>query len=267
MADAEHPSDLPGASGTPPAMPASVYPDVKVAKSVPGETPKAKNSDLGTRIASAAAMLVVAGIAFALGGWWWTVFVIAVGIGVLLEWANLVFDFVPTPFRRGIWLAGGLVYVGIAAAMLAQLRQEQGEGFMLLPMILLGVIATDVGAYFAGRAIGGPKIAPRISPSKTWAGLGGGMALAALAEVVLTVVTDGFETWAAIGVAVFGVLTAIVAQIGDFFESWMKRRAGVKDSGNLIPGHGGLFDRLDGLLAAMFVLGLLALPIALLGAA
>ena len=226
----------------------------------------AKPSDLGARVASAAVMLGVAGIAFALGGWWWTIFVALAGIGVLAEWASLVFAFERRPFRRGLWLAGGLVYVGIASSMVAQLRQEQGEGFMLLPMVLLGVIATDVGAFFVGRTVGGPKIAPSISPSKTWSGLGGGIVFAALAEVVLTTVLDGgFNIIAAAGVTEFGVLTAIIAQTGDFFESWMKRRAGVKDSGRLLPGHGGLFDRLDGLLAVMFVLGLLALPIALYG--
>ncbi|HEX8057284.1 MAG TPA: phosphatidate cytidylyltransferase [Novosphingobium sp.] len=257
MVDADRPAE----------QPAQGYPEVRIAKPAP-DVPKAKKSDLGTRIVSAVVMLAAAGLAFWLGGWWWTGFVIVVGMGVLLEWANLVFGFVPTPFRRGLWLAAGLVYVGVAASMLAQLRHEQGDGFMLLPMVLLGVIATDVGAYFAGRAIGGPKIAPKISPSKTWAGLGGGMVLAGLAEIALTTFVErGFDIRMALGVAVFGALTAIVAQVGDFFESWMKRRAGVKDSSDLIPGHGGLFDRLDGLLAVMFALGLFALPITLANAA
>lgn len=264
MADAKHPPETP-AQGSGPAQ---GYPVVRIAKPVLDGRPTTRKSDLGTRIASAVAMLLVAGLAFLLGGWWWTAFVIIVGMGVLLEWANLVFGFVRTPFRRGLWLAAGLVYIGVAASMLAELRHEQGRGFMLLPMVLLGVIATDVGAYFAGRAIGGPKIAPSISPSKTWAGLCGGMLLAALAEIALTsFVERGFDIQTALGVAVFGGLIAIIAQVGDFFESWMKRRAGVKDSSDLIPGHGGLFDRLDGLLAVMFALGLLALPIVLLEAA
>lgn len=232
----------------------------------PQPTEPPKRSDLGVRFASALVMLAVAGGAFWLGGWWWLVFVALAGVGVLLEWAGLVFGFVAAPFRRGVWLGGGLIYVGVASAMLLYLRQEAGSGYFLLPMALIAVVATDVGAYFAGRTIGGPKIAPRISPSKTWAGLGGGMLLAALALIAFTALVErGIGPRTALGSALFGALAAIIAQIGDFFESWMKRRAGVKDSGRLIPGHGGLLDRLDGLLAVMFVLGLLSLAITLYG--
>ncbi len=125
--------------------------------------------------------------------------------------------------------------------------------------LLLAVIATDIGAYFAGRSIGGPKIAPSISPSKTWAGLAGGMAGAAL--VLMLGRGNGMAAEAIGG----GAMLAIVAQAGDFFESWMKRRAGVKDSGKLIPGHGGLFDRVDGLLAVVFVGGVAAVGAGILG--
>jgi phosphatidate cytidylyltransferase len=131
------------------------------------------------------------------------------------------------------------------------------------------VIATDVGAYFAGRTFGGPKIAPRISPGKTWSGLLGGMLAAGIAFYALfpglcydnctsetfIFLPGGFNWLEFLGVLPFGAAIATIAQIGDFFESWMKRRAGVKDSGRLLPGHGGLFDRVDGLLAVMFVPG------------
>jgi phosphatidate cytidylyltransferase len=132
---------------------------------------------------------------------------------------------------------------------------------------LLPVIAVDVGAYFAGRAIGGPKIAPKISPSKTWAGLGGGALAAGLLGVAVQVINNGSAaSLAGIALAMLGgLLTAVVAQSGDFFESWMKRRAGLKDSGNLIPGHGGLFDRLDGFLAVFFMLFVIATSMRLLG--
>jgi phosphatidate cytidylyltransferase len=122
--------------------------------------------------------------------------------------------------------------------------------------LILAVILTDIGAYFAGRTFGGPKIAPAISPSKTWSGLAGGMVGAAVALIAVTYQAEGFVDigWKILA----GMAVAVVAQLGDFFESWMKRRAGVKDSGKLIPGHGGLFDRLDGLLGVMFVLGLVA---------
>jgi len=178
----------------------------------------------------------------------------------LWEWRRLVSRYENNPVRRGLWNTGGVIYIGVAAAMLLFLRSELfGAGAVLC--VLGMVIATDVGAYFAGRAIGGPKIAPAISPSKTWAGLGGGVIGASLAyaaygqltgELAATGATDAIMV--CLGT---GAITAVVAQSGDFFESWMKRRAGVKDSGHLIPGHGGLFDRVDGLLAVLFVLGLL----------
>jgi phosphatidate cytidylyltransferase len=131
------------------------------------------------------------------------------------------------------------------------------------------VIGTDVGAYFAGRSIGGPKIAPKISPSKTWSGLVGGMIGAGLfmnavqAAIYWARPAEGTYdislgySWT--GLAGTGFALAAVAQAGDFFESWMKRRAGVKDSGRLIPGHGGLFDRTDGLIAVAFVAGLISI--------
>jgi phosphatidate cytidylyltransferase len=124
------------------------------------------------------------------------------------------------------------------------------------------VIAVDIGAYFAGRSIGGPKIAPRISPNKTWAGLFGGIVAATIviALVMSQLVAKGPAfLQALLYAAPIGAGIAVVAQAGDFLESWMKRRAGVKDSGKLIPGHGGLLDRLDGHLAVLFVLGAMEL--------
>ena len=226
--------------------------------------PPAKKSDLGTRVLSAVVMVAVVGTALWLGGWWWTVFVAAVALGVLWEWWGLISRFVPSPIARTVWMIGGIGYVGIAALSLLFLRSApslQHEGVELVLMVILPVIATDVGAYFAGRAIGGPKIAPSISPSKTWAGLAGGMVAAGFATMAATQIGGGgtvspyyFPIY-----AVLGAIIAIVAQCGDFFESWMKRKAGVKDSGLLLPGHGGLFDRADGLLAVMFTIGALGL--------
>lgn len=215
-----------------------------------GGSVRPRNSDLPVRAASAIAMLAIAGTALWLGGPVWTLFVTVVGFGVLLEWWRLSLALASSAVGRTAWLAGGIFYVGLAALALIQLRNGIPEISHIL--VLIGtVIAVDVGAYFAGRAIGGPKIAPSISPSKTWAGLGGGIVGAAL---VLGVLSHGD-----IGHIAIAPVFAVVAQAGDFFESWMKRRAGVKDSGNLIPGHGGLFDRLDGLLAVMFVIALVVL--------
>lgn len=209
--------------------------------------PKQK-SDLLARTLSAVAMVLVAGTALWLGGGVWALFVGLVAAGVLLEWSKLVLAFVPGAAQRVLWHLGGLLYVGLACITLLILRSPY---FGPLPvLILLGtVIAVDVWAYFAGRQFGGPKIAPAISPSKTWSGLVGGMA-GATVVMYLTHPAD----WR---FALAGPVIAVVAQAGDFFESWMKRRAGVKDSGRLIPGHGGLFDRVDGLLAVLFTVGVI----------
>jgi phosphatidate cytidylyltransferase len=239
-------------------------------------------SDLPVRLASAIVMLVVAGGALWLGGWFWTAFVIAVAGGVLWEWNRLVGRFGGSALAETLWFFAGVIYIGGAGiAMLAVRNGRQvfpldpqltGYGPVeVLVAFILPIVAVDVGAYFAGRAIGGPKIAPAISPSKTWAGLGGGALLAAIVGVVVEVsdfgpaAIPGYDL-VAIGFAgLGGVLIAVLAQAGDFFESWMKRRAGMKDSSNLIPGHGGLFDRLDGFVAVFFVLFVIATVTALLG--
>lgn len=137
-------------------------------------------------------------------------------------------------------LALGVAYAGIPAAALLFLR-EQPDGVMLTFWSLALVWATDIGAYFAGRLIGGPKLAPAISPAKTWAGLGGGAAAALLTGLA-------FRHWGGLplGLALSSFVLAVVAQGGDLYESALKRRAGVKDSGTLLPGHGGVLDRLDG---------------------
>lgn len=231
--------------------------------------PQHKKSDLKVRAASAVVMVTGAGLAIWLGGWLWLALVGAVAVGVLWEWRGLVARFAPSALSRAVWMLGGFVYIGLAAGLLALLRVMPGpEQAVVLP-IMLAVIGTDVGAYFAGRTFGGPKIAPKVSPSKTWSGLGGGIVGAALVWLVaLGAAHNGLggvpalperlaaNAWPAL---MLGTLTAVIAQAGDFFESWMKRRAGVKDSGRLIPGHGGLFDRVDGLLAVLFVLALASL--------
>ena len=242
---------------------------------------KAGVTDLPVRLASAIVMLVLAGGALWLGGWFWTLFVALVACGVLWEWNQLVGRFGQSAVAETMWFFGGVVYIGGAAlAMMAVRNGRQilpdpelaGYGpFEVLLVFLLPIVAVDVGAYFAGRAIGGPKIAPRISPAKTWAGLFGGALLAGLVGITVELAdigpaaVPGF-TWVSIAGALFGgLLIAVIAQSGDFFESWMKRRAGVKDSGSLIPGHGGLFDRLDGFVAVFFVLFVIATATTLLG--
>ena len=220
---------------------------------------EAKKSDLGVRVLSAVVMVAVAGIALWLGGWPFAVFVALVAAGVFWEWWDLVLRFATVPLGRALWIAAGLVYLFVAAVALIELREDS---LAIACQLLLMVIAVDVGAYFAGRTIGGPKIAPKISPSKTWAGLAGGIVAASVAHAAVMPLTDpDFPTLSALPIAglslLGGALVAVIAQLGDFFESRMKRKAGVKDSGSLIPGHGGLFDRVDGLVAVLFVVGLL----------
>jgi phosphatidate cytidylyltransferase len=233
-----------------------------------------KKSDLGVRTASAVVMVAVAGAALWFGGWFWTAFVVAIALGVFWEWRGLTVRLASSPVTRGLWNGAGLIYLGISATALIVLRQDSSGAGMVVAL-LGSVIATDIGAYFAGRTIGGPKIAPRISPSKTWSGLLGGMLAAGIALYLLVPplcydnCPSEFDIWLGhlktlfrdftwidfLFVLLMGGLIASVAQAGDFFESWMKRRAGVKDSGALLPGHGGLFDRVDGLLAVMFLPG------------
>ena len=150
---------------------------------------------------------------------------------------------------RRVAMGWGFVYVGLPSLALLSLSWVWE---VLVFWVFAVTWATDIFAYFAGRGIGGPKLAPRISPNKTWAGLIGGMIGAGLCAWLLATwfEMEWFFLW-------MGAPMGLVAQIGDLYESWEKRRAGVKDSGALLPGHGGVLDRLDGLLAAALATTLL----------
>ena len=232
-------------------------------------------SDLGVRTLSSVAMMSVAIGAIWLGGYAFIGLIVLVGLGVYWEFARLSVAFARNMPARIIWLVGGLLYVGLACFTLL-LFSAPFFGMTPTIMLIAGVIGTDVGAYFAGRTFGGPKIAPRISPSKTWSGLLGGMVGAGLMMIAIQAAIYAFRggnagdgdvylTYGWQRLALTGAALAVVAQIGDFFESWMKRRAGVKDSGRLIPGHGGLFDRTDGLIAVAFVAGLITVSQSAMG--
>jgi phosphatidate cytidylyltransferase len=212
----------------------------------------AKSSDLGVRVTSAVVMVAVAGVALWAGGWFFTAFIAAIGLVALHEWRGLVDRFAPTQPGNFLWIGAGCLYIGAALALLLFLYMPFNRAQFWVIMMIAVVIATDVGAYFSGRTFGGPKIAPRISPSKTWAGLFGGMAAAALVLAGLNAYTS-MGLGDALSVGLFGAFLAIIAQAGDFLESWMKRRAGVKDSGSFIPGHGGVLDRVDGMLPVIIV--------------
>ncbi|MDO9564883.1 MAG: phosphatidate cytidylyltransferase, partial [Bradyrhizobium sp.] len=159
-----------------------------------------------------------------------------------------------SPHRRG-WAALGGCYALAALIASVMLRLDPVWGFTALMFVLLIVWASDIGGYFAGRGIGGPKLWPRVSPKKTWAGAIGGFALS-------LAVAAGF---AAFGLGKVGPLLllaavlSIASQLGDLFESAVKRRFGVKDSSHIIPGHGGLMDRLDGFVAAVVLAAIFGL--------
>jgi phosphatidate cytidylyltransferase len=154
-------------------------------------------------------------------------------------------------------LAFGLPYLALAALALVWLRQPTASGGANVIVLLLIVWASDIGAYIAGRAIGGPRLAPAISPGKTWSGAIGGLAAAAATGLAASALLGTAPlSWRPVGLA---VLIGIISQIGDLFESLLKRHFAVKDSGNMIPGHGGLLDRLDAVLTAAPAAALLAL--------
>lgn len=155
---------------------------------------------------------------------------------------------------RPQWYALGVIYIALPCLGFLWLRQAPGEGRAIVFWLLFVVWATDIGAYYVGRAIGGPKLTPRISPKKTWAGLAGGAACAGLAGAALAY---GLGDWNPARIGGLSVLLALVAQTGDVLESAVKRHFGVKDASQLIPGHGGLMDRVDGLLAVSLVVSLI----------
>ncbi len=166
-------------------------------------------------------------------------------VGLVAAGAAASAGLVAPALRR--WAAAGAAYAGWPAVALVWLRSGAAGGRDVLFWLLLVVWATDIGAYACGRLIGGPLLAPAISPKKTWAGLLGGMAAAAGVGAAFAALSGrGVPAPLATGSA----LLAVVAQAGDFLESWVKRRWGVKDASSIIPGHGGVLDRVDGLLAA-----------------
>jgi phosphatidate cytidylyltransferase len=154
-------------------------------------------------------------------------------------------------------LAFGIPYLGLGAVALVWLRQPPASGGANVIVLLLIVWASDIGAYMVGRAVGGPRLAPSISPGKTWSGAFGGLAgSAAIGLAAAAILGDAPVSWRPASLA---ILIGIVSQAGDLFESLLKRHFGVKDSGTMIPGHGGLLDRLDALLTAAPMAALLAL--------
>jgi phosphatidate cytidylyltransferase len=191
-----------------------------------------------------------------LGAPYWDILVALMGALMAWEWARLC-------GRRRGWLLLGVLYVSLPCLALLWIRDLPG-GLETLLWVLVLVWATDTAAYVAGRGIGGPRLAPRISPNKTWAGLAGGAVGAALVGFAAVLLRGAPPDAGPLGDAwllvALSAILALVEQAGDLAESAVKRHFGVKDSGNLIPGHGGVLDRVDGLIAvSLAVAGLSAL--------
>lgn len=254
----------------------------------------AARSNLQQRVMSAIVLVAVALLLTWAGGVWYRLLCVAIGAAVLYEWLAmmlprearahatvlavvlalvLVLVLAGTAVivqlaallgavaagaahaayeRRGFWPVAGIAYAGASAIALAALRGADGAGLAATLLLFAIVWASDILAYFVGRAIGGPKLAPAISPGKTWSGAIGGTVAGVAAGVA---VATAFGTWWSFaGVLLLALLLSVFSQIGDLFESRLKRMFSVKDSSQLIPGHGGVMDRVDGLAAAAFAL-------------
>ena len=165
--------------------------------------------------------------------------ILAAGTGVMLIWEWVA--------QRRIWGAILLLYAAIPFAALVDMREGE-SGFFIILFVFACVWGADTFAYFSGKTFGGPKLAPAISPNKTWSGFIGGIVGAIVISAMLEV---GFGYSVSLPAVVLAILLALFSQFGDLFESWVKRKFGVKDSGTIIPGHGGLLDRIDGLIFAI----------------
>lgn len=208
------------------------------------------SENLKKRIISALVIIPPVLLVILIGGWLLYVSLICIAILMSFEWANITQNNEKvqlSELSKRKWLFAGLAYVGIPIASVLSLLQEPSGIFLLLWLVAV-VIATDTLAFFVGRSIGGPKLAPKISPNKTWSGLVGGVLAAGIVGLLFGVVMSQASVSQMIMISIF---LALVSQIGDLMESGIKRYFGVKDSGFIIPGHGGVLDRLDGYVTAI----------------
>jgi phosphatidate cytidylyltransferase len=260
---------------------------VSEGEAAPAALDEQGSRNLVMRVAAAAVLAPLAiAIAYA-GGWLWLGFVTLAATGLYVEWLTVVGARTPrvtaagivmllgaaaafgvgrvaityvlfaigvvaaallSPHRRG-WVALGAGYAFAALIASVALRLDPVWGFTALMLVLLIVWVTDIGGYFAGRGIGGPKLWPRVSPKKTWAGAIGGFA----ASLAVAAAFAACGLGKILPMLLLGAVLSVASQLGDLFESAVKRRFGVKDSSHIIPGHGGLLDRLDGFVAAVVV--------------
>lgn len=262
-----------------------------------GTVPALKDTGLRARVLSALVLIPVALLAVALGAPYFDLLVVAAGMLMAWEWARLCNGGRVTPAgivaiataaaavvasyllgaewallvvaggaaiaalvaaitrQRPGWMGLGTLYASLPCVAIIWLREDPTFGFAIILWLLIMVWAIDVGAYVVGRNVGGPKLAPVISPKKTWSGLAGGVAAAGIVGAVAGLAIDGA---APLPLALISAVLALVEQAGDLGESAVKRRFGAKDSSGLIPGHGGLLDRIDGLVAVVVAVALAA---------
>jgi phosphatidate cytidylyltransferase len=267
---------------------------VSEGKAVPAAVAGQGSRNLWTRIAAALVLAPLAIAAAYAGSWWWIAPVTLLAIGLFVEWltvvgsareksvvaagvvalavAGLCLGFARVELalaalalgvaatallsvRQRRWTSAGFLYAGAAQMASVLVRFDTATGFIALVFVLLIVWVTDIGGYFAGRGIGGAKLWPRVSPNKTWAGAIGGFA-ASLVVALGFAALDLGRSWPLLMLA---AVLSVVAQLGDLFESAVKRRFGVKDSSHIIPGHGGLMDRFDGYIAAIVLASIFGL--------
>jgi len=247
-------------------------------------------SNLALRVISAAVLAPLAFVSAYFGGWPFAVFWGIAAVAVLWEWITLVAGSrhwlmfsscgaaiaaaglvawlerpltallmlglgalagaIFAPNERRVWVTAGIGYAGTMLLAPMFLRADSEFGFVVIVLLFAVVWTTDILGYFAGRAFAGPKLAPAISPKKTWSGaLTGGLG----AVIAAMFVVNLFGTFNKLAIGIMAILLSAVAQLGDLLESWVKRQFGAKDSSHLIPGHGGVMDRLDGFWAAALV--------------
>lgn len=215
------------------------------------------STNLRKRILSAAILAPVVLMIIYFGRLPFTLLLTVITIVMAFEWHNMTAsqasqqDKAQTQF----WQSLGIVYITLPVTSLFALRSLE-SGFSIVLWMLMVVWATDIAAYFAGRALGGPKLAPTISPNKTWSGLAGGVLAAGLTGCLFTWIISPAHL---MPITLLSAVLAVVAQGGDLLESGLKRHFGIKDSGTLIPGHGGILDRIDGLITAAPVVAIIVL--------
>jgi phosphatidate cytidylyltransferase len=205
------------------------------------------------RAVSAAILAPVAILCLWAGGWPWIALVVVLTLALAAEWFTLT-----RGRASSALIASGVPYIALATSALLWLRADPEVGRANVLFVVLIVWTSDIGAYIVGRLMGGPRLAPVISPGKTWSGAIGALAAAAIAGLGIAAIAGAMPRGAFLTAPLVAAGLSVVAQAGDLLESAPKRHLGVKDSGRTIPGHGGLFDRLDGILTAAPAAALLA---------